>query len=87
MTGIVLVTKKENLVVARLTIPHVQKFVMKMWDSRPPRKRRPSTDSSPRIERDDDDVIPTDYVDYKPLIDKSDRPEDNTDESRNFDDV
>jgi hypothetical protein len=55
--------------------------------SRPPRKRRPSADSSPRIERDDDDVIPTDYVDYKPIIDKSDRPEDNSDESRDFDDI
>jgi hypothetical protein len=52
----------------------------------PPRrkKRRPSTESTPRTQlQDDDDVISTDYVEYKP-IKKSD--EDESDNSSNFDD-
>ncbi|WP_353931295.1 Ycf66 family protein [Okeanomitos corallinicola TIOX110] len=48
-----------------------------------PRKRRPSSDSTSRRNREDDEAIPTDYVPYKP-IDNS--PED-TNNSNDFDDI
>jgi Ycf66 protein N-terminus len=48
-----------------------------------PRRRRPSSDSAPRRERDDDEAIPTDYVEYKPI----ERPDGNSDDSSNFDDI
>lgn len=48
-----------------------------------PRKRRSSQDQPNRRSRNpDDDVIPTDYVDYKP-VDRPNEPE--TDNSTNFD--
>ncbi|BAY27366.1 Ycf66-like protein [Calothrix sp. NIES-2100] len=47
-----------------------------------PRRRRPPTDSTPRREREDDEAIPTDYVEYKPI----ERLDDNSDDSSNFDD-
>ncbi|WP_017316034.1 Ycf66 family protein [Mastigocladopsis repens] len=50
-----------------------------------PRKRRTPTESSPRREREDDEVISTEYVDYKP-IDRSERSGDDLDNSSNFDD-
>ncbi|WP_414586748.1 Ycf66 family protein [Scytonema sp. PCC 10023] len=50
-----------------------------------PRKRRPPTESTPRKERDDDEVISTEYVDYKPL-DRLERPGKDQDSSSNFDD-
>jgi len=52
----------------------------------PPRKkrRRPSTESTPRPQpQDDDDVISTDYVEYKPINKSRDVESDN---STNFDD-
>lgn len=48
-----------------------------------PRKRRPPADTTPRRPVEDDDVIPTDYVPYKP-IEKSDTDSDN---SSDFEDV
>ncbi|MBD2204068.1 Ycf66 family protein [Calothrix sp. FACHB-1219] len=48
-----------------------------------PRRRRPASDSSSRRERNDDEAIPTDYVEYKPL----ERPDVNSDDSNNFDDI
>ncbi|BAZ27040.1 Ycf66 family protein [Kalymmatonema gypsitolerans NIES-4073] len=50
-----------------------------------PRRRRPPTESTPRKERDDDEVISTEYVDYKPL-DRSERSGKDQDSSSNFDD-
>jgi hypothetical protein len=50
-----------------------------------PRKRRPPTESTPRKEREDDEVISTEYVDYKPL-DRSERSGKDQDSSSNFDD-
>lgn len=50
-----------------------------------PRKRRPPTQSTPRKEREDDEVISTEYVDYKPL-DRSERSGKDQDSSSNFDD-
>ncbi|AKG22409.1 Ycf66 family protein [Calothrix sp. 336/3] len=50
-----------------------------------PRKRRPSNDSETRIPQDDD-VIPTDYVEYKP-VDRNDRKDDESDNSSDFDDI
>ncbi|MBD2357761.1 Ycf66 family protein [Tolypothrix sp. FACHB-123] len=47
------------------------------------RRRRPASDQAPRRERDDDEAIPTDYVEYKPL----ERPDVNSDDSNNFDDI
>ncbi|BAZ37848.1 Ycf66 family protein [Calothrix sp. NIES-4101] len=44
-----------------------------------PRRRRPSGDTTPRRDREDDEQIPTadytDYVDYKPLEKPEDKPE------------
>jgi hypothetical protein len=51
--------------------------------SRPPRRRRPSSSPESRPERVDDDVIPTDYVEYKPVKSSEEEP----DNSVNFDDV
>ncbi len=54
-----------------------------------PRRRRPPSDSTSRVERQDDDIISTDYVDYKPLdrpLDRSNRSSDEQDNSVNFDD-
>lgn len=48
-----------------------------------PRRRRSPADSVTRREREDDDVIPTDYVPYNPI----ERPEGEPDSSTNFDDV
>ncbi|MBW4564255.1 MAG: hypothetical protein KME32_24570 [Mojavia pulchra JT2-VF2] len=48
-----------------------------------PRRRRSPSDSVPRRQLDDDEAIPTDYVEYKPL----ERPDDNSDNSTNFDDI
>ncbi|MBD2592845.1 hypothetical protein H6G74_00685 [Nostoc spongiaeforme FACHB-130] len=48
-----------------------------------PRKRRPSAETSSRRESVDDDVIPADYVPYKPI----DQSDDESDNSTNFDDV
>ncbi|BAY12805.1 Ycf66 family protein [Calothrix sp. NIES-2098] len=48
-----------------------------------PRRRRPPSDSVPRREREDDEAIPTDYVEYKPI----ERPDENSDTSTNFDDI
>ncbi|OUL19837.1 Ycf66 family protein [Nostoc sp. 106C] len=48
-----------------------------------PRRRRPASDSTSRREREDDEAIPTDYVEYKPL----ERPDENSDNSTNFDDI
>ncbi|MDZ8051984.1 MAG: Ycf66 family protein [Aulosira sp. ZfuVER01] len=48
-----------------------------------PRRRRPPSDSTSRREREDDEAIPTDYVEYKPI----ERPDDNSDNSTNFDDI
>jgi len=48
-----------------------------------PRKRRPANDSPPRKEREDDEAIPTDYVEYKPIR----RPDEDSDNSTNFDDI
>ncbi|MBW4644734.1 MAG: Ycf66 family protein [Goleter apudmare HA4340-LM2] len=46
------------------------------------RRRRPPADSVPRPEeRQDDDAIPTDYVEYKPL----ERPDEDDDNSTKFD--
>lgn len=50
-----------------------------------PRKRRPPTQSTPRKEREDDEVISTEYVDYKPL-DRSERSGKDQDSSSNFND-
>ena len=50
-----------------------------------PRKRRPPTESTPRKEREDDEVISTEYVDYKPL-DRSERSGKDQESSSNFDD-
>lgn len=50
-----------------------------------PRKRRPPTESPQRREREDDEVISTEYVDYKPL-DRSERPGKEQDSSSNVDD-
>jgi hypothetical protein len=50
--------------------------------TRKPRKRRPPTDSSTRITRDDD-VMPTDYVEYKPI----NRSDEELDNPTNFDNV
>ncbi|WP_315786043.1 Ycf66 family protein [Fischerella sp. JS2] len=50
---------------------------------KPPRRRRPSNNSESLTERQDDDVIPTDYVEYKPI----NRSEDESDNSVDFDDV
>ncbi|MCX7596705.1 MAG: Ycf66 family protein [Fischerella sp.] len=49
---------------------------------RPPRRRRPPSSSEPRPERQDDEVISTEYVEYKPM----NRPEDDSDNSVNSDD-
>jgi hypothetical protein len=51
--------------------------------SRPTRRRRPSTSSEPRGERSDDDVIPTDYVEYRPMKNSPNE----SDNSVKFDDV
>ncbi len=51
--------------------------------SKPPRRRRPPSSSEPRSQRQDEDVIPTDYVEYKPI----NRPEDEPENPTNFDDV
>ncbi|QIR40355.1 hypothetical protein HCG51_29020 [Tolypothrix sp. PCC 7910] len=48
-----------------------------------PRKRRPVNDSPARREREDDEAIPTDYVEYKPIG----RTDDDSDNSTNFDDI
>ncbi|MUG94595.1 hypothetical protein F7734_20335 [Scytonema sp. UIC 10036] len=53
------------------------------------RRRRPPSDSTYRVEGQDDDAIATDYVDYKPLerpLDRPNRPSDEQDNSVNFDD-
>lgn len=50
-----------------------------------PRKRRTPNESAPRRERDDDEVISTEYVDYKPL-DRSERSGGEQDNSSNYDD-
>ncbi|MBD2430211.1 MULTISPECIES: Ycf66 family protein [Fischerella] len=50
---------------------------------KPPRRRRPPNNSESRTERQDDDVIPTDYVEYKPI----NRSEGESDNSVDFDDV
>ncbi|GAB1539321.1 Ycf66 family protein [Scytonema sp. NUACC21] len=50
-----------------------------------PRRRRPPSDSTSRVERQDDDVISTDYVEYKPL-ERPNRSNDEQDSSVNFDD-
>ncbi|MEA5596222.1 Ycf66 family protein [Rivularia sp. UHCC 0363] len=47
------------------------------------KKRRPSRDSDPRRERGIDEVIPTDYEDYNPIV----RLEDEKDNPINLDDV
>ena len=47
------------------------------------RKRRPSRDSDPRRERGVDEVIPTDYEDYNPIV----RLEDEKDNPINLDDI
>ncbi|MEC4816145.1 MAG: Ycf66 family protein [Scytonema sp. PMC 1069.18] len=49
-----------------------------------PRRRRPPSDSAPRVDRQEDDVISTEYVEYKP-INRSERP-DEDDNSGIFDD-
>ncbi|MCC5638344.1 Ycf66 family protein [Nostoc sp. CHAB 5844] len=48
-----------------------------------PRKRRPPAETTSRRESADDDVIPADYVPYKPI----DQSDDESDNSTNFDDV
>ncbi|NJM69911.1 MAG: hypothetical protein HC862_06605 [Scytonema sp. RU_4_4] len=50
-----------------------------------PRKRRSPSESAPQKEREDDEVISSEYVEYKPLErpERSDRPQDS---SSNFDD-
>ncbi|MDZ7960061.1 MAG: Ycf66 family protein [Aulosira sp. DedQUE10] len=47
------------------------------------RKRRPASGSPTRREREDDEAIPTDYVEYKPIG----RPDENSDNSTDFDDI
>ncbi len=47
------------------------------------RRRRPPSDSVPRREREDDEAIPTDYVEYKPI----ERPDEDLDNSTNFGDI
>lgn len=47
------------------------------------RKRRPPADTTPRREFEDDDVISSEYVPYKPI----DQSDDESDNSTNFDDV
>ncbi|PLZ96180.1 hypothetical protein CEN50_19620 [Fischerella thermalis CCMEE 5268] len=48
-----------------------------------PRRRRPPNNSESRTERQDDDVIPTDYVEYKPINHSEGEPDNSVD----FDDV
>jgi hypothetical protein len=48
-----------------------------------PRKRRPPAETTSRRDSVDDDVIPADYVPYKPIS----SPDDESDNSTNFDDV
>jgi hypothetical protein len=50
-----------------------------------PRKRRPPSESTPRREREDDEVISTEYVEYKPL-DRPERSTEDQDNSSKFDD-
>jgi hypothetical protein len=50
---------------------------------RAPRKRRPPSDSPSRRERETEDTVPTEYVEYKPL----DLSDDESDNSTNFDDL
>lgn len=45
------------------------------------RRRRPPSDSAPRRNREDDEAIPTDYVEYKPL----EKPDEDEDNSTKFD--
>ncbi|AFY32607.1 Ycf66 family protein [Calothrix sp. PCC 7507] len=45
------------------------------------RRRRPPSDSVTRREREDDEAIPTDYVEYKPL----EKPDEDEDNSNKFD--
>ncbi|TAE57526.1 MAG: hypothetical protein EAZ76_06105 [Nostocales cyanobacterium] len=47
------------------------------------RKRRPSSDTAPSRNRDDDEVISTDYVPYKPM----DTSDEDTNNPNDFDDV
>ncbi|MBN3883837.1 MAG: hypothetical protein HWQ44_12895 [Nostoc sp. JL34] len=46
------------------------------------RRRRPTTDLTPRRPREDDDAIPTDYVPYNPI----EKPNEGPDNSTDFDD-
>ncbi|MBO3462308.1 Ycf66 family protein [Aetokthonos hydrillicola Thurmond2011] len=48
-----------------------------------PRKRRPSSDSATRPAREDDDAVPTDYVEYKPIT----RSDDDLDNPPNYDNL
>ncbi|NMG09315.1 Ycf66 family protein [Brasilonema sp. UFV-L1] len=50
-----------------------------------PRKRRPPSESAPQRGREDDEVISTDYVEYKPL-ERPERSDQKQDSSSNFDD-
>ncbi|MEH2106675.1 Ycf66 family protein [Nostoc sp.] len=43
------------------------------------RRRRPTTDSTPRRPREDDEAIPTDYVPYNPIEKPSEGPNNSTD--------